>query len=307
MNQADKFLKREFLKNRRLIILSVTKRCNLRCRYCRTKDIWYDALGQKSKVVDIPDKKWDQILDIYQNANADEVLITGGEPTEYPLLKEFLYLLSENKIRFSLHTNGISKKWFDILNFFRNNNLHPDIHLSIELFDDLQKELRGGSNLPLQFIADVKKLGLLLELKINLHQRLLPYKDQLKENLYSWVKKGVGSIFFQTIVPVGKNFPKGLKIDKSFIPFLLELKKLKVEDLVLSKVIRKSAIGIDVIISFLEGTNLYKETAEKCNVCNQIIFINPDLKILNCKTLWERKKEVPCSKFFDFICCGFQP
>jgi len=154
--------------------------------------------------------------------------------------------------------------------------------------------------------ADVKKLGLLLELKINLHQKLLFYKNRLKENLYFWVEKGVDSIFFQPIVPIGRSFPHGLEIDKFFTPFLLELKKLKVEDPVLSKVIRKSAIGIDVIISLIEGTSLYKEVAEKCNVYNQITFIDPDLKILNCRTLWKRKKGIPCSKFFDFICCGFQ-
>lgn len=307
MRQSNRFFRREFLRDQKLVILSVTKRCNLCCQYCRTEDAWYDVLGQKSEIIDIPKRKWRQVLNICQNANAGEVLVTGGEPVEYPLLKEFLQFLSENKIRFSLHTNGISEKWFGILNFFRNNNLHPDIHLSIELFDDLQKELRSGSDLPLQFIADVKKSELLLELKINLHQKLLFYKDQLKENLYSWVERGVDSIFFQPIVPVGKNFPRGLEIDKSFILFLLELKKIKVEDPVLNKIIRKSTIGLDVIISFIEKTNLYKEVAEKCDAYNQIIFINPDLKILNCKTLWERERDVPCSKFFDFICCGFQP
>lgn len=307
MNQKDKFLKREFLENQKLVILSVTKKCNLCCQYCRTKDVWYDALGQKSETIDIPKTKWQRVLDICRDVNAGEVLVTGGEPAEYPLLKEFLYFLAENKINFSLHTNGISKKWFDILNFFQDNNFYPDIHLSVELFEGLQKEMRGGSNLPLQFITDVKKMGLLLELKVNLHQKLLPYKDQIKENLYSWAETGVDSIFFQPIAPVGKNFPKGLEIDKSFIPFLLELKKLKTEDPILSKVIRKSANGIDVIISFIEKTDLYKETADKCDVCNQIVFVNPDLKILNCKTLWERDPNVPCSSFFDFICCGFQP
>lgn len=307
MSQTNKYLKREFLEDQRLIILSITKRCNLCCRYCRVSDVWYDTLGQKSEKVDISKSKWREILDIYRNTNASEILITGGEPVEYSLLKEFLYFLSENKVRFSFHTNGISKKWVDILDFFRNNNFHPDIHLSTELFNDLQKELRSGSDLPLQFIADVKKLGLLVELKINLHQKLLSYKDRLKENLYSWIERGVDSMFFQPIAPVGRNFPPGLQIDKFFIPFLLELKKLKLEDPVLSRVIRKSAVRIDVIISLIEGTNLYKEVTEKCNVCSQIIFMDPSLKTLNCKTLWERKKNVPCSKFFDFICCGFQP
>lgn len=98
-----------------------------------------------------------------------------------------------------------------------------------------------------------------------------------------------------------------IKTLKGMPLLLLELKKLKIEDPILSKVIRKSASGIDIIISFIEKTDLYKETAKKCDVCNQIIFINPDLKILNCKTLWERERNAPCSKFFDFICCGFQP
>lgn len=305
MNQKTKYLKREFIEDQKLAILSVTKGCNLYCMYCRTNDRWYDALGQGSKIIDMPQEKWPALLSICKNTG--EVLITGGEPAEYPLLKDFLLFLKKNKIRFSIHTNGVSKKWPGVLSFLENNNLHPDIHLSTELFPDLQKEMRGGSNLPLQFIADVKELGLLLELKINLHQRLLSYKDRLKDNLYSWIERGADSMFFQPIAPVGKNFPIGLKIEKSFIPFLLELKRLKAEDPVLSKVIRKSEIGLDVIISFIEGTDLYKTMAEKCNACNQIVFIDPDLKTLNCKTLWEREEGAPCSKFFDFVCCGFQP
>src|SRR4030042_2500386 len=220
MNQLAKckYLKRDFLKEQKLIILSVTKRCNLCCKYCRTNDIWYDILGQKSEVLDLHKEKWTELLDIYHNKNAGEILITGGEPAEYPLLKDFLLFLNKNGIRFSIHTNGVSKKWSDILLFLKNNNLNPDIHLSIELFPELQKELRGGSDLPLKFIANVKKLGLLLELKINLHQKLLSYKNQLENSLYFWIDKGVNSMFFQPIVPVGNNFPTRLKLDKSFIP-----------------------------------------------------------------------------------------
>jgi MoaA/NifB/PqqE/SkfB family radical SAM enzyme len=302
--QTIKYLKREFINNQKLVILSVTKRCNLCCIYCRTNDKWYDSLGQGSKAIDLPKEKWPELLRVCKNVA--EVLITGGEPVEYPQLKELLLFLSENGIRFSIHTNGISEKWHDILSFLKNNNLHPDIHLSIELFPDLQKKMRG-CDLPLQFIADVKKLGLLLELKVNLHQQLLPYKDKIKDNLYYWAEKGVDSIFFQPIASVGENFPAGLEIKKSFIPFLLELKRLKSEDPILKRVIRKSEDGLDVIVSLIEKTDLCKKMADKCNACNQIIFIDPDLKLLNCKTLWGRKEGVPCSKFFDFICCGFQP
>lgn len=304
--EKSKYLQRSFLEKQRLIILSITKRCNLCCKYCRTNDIWYDVLGQKSGVLDLHREKWTEILDIYRSEDAGEILITGGEPTEYSLLEDFLIFLDKNRIRFSIHTNGISKKWPDIFSFLKKNNLVPDIHLSTELFPELQKELRSDSELPLEFIADVKKLGLLLELKINLHQKLLPYKNQLKDNLYFWINRGVDSIFFQPIVPVGKNFPSGLEIDKNFISFLLKLRELKIKDLTLNKVIRNSAVGLDVIISFIEGVDLYRRVAEKCNVYNQIIFINPDLKILNCKSLWDKKKNVPCSKNFDFICCGFQ-
>lgn len=302
--QTTKYLKREFIDNQKLIILSVTKRCNLCCIYCRTNDKWYDSLGQGSKIVDLPKQKWPELLNICKSAA--EVLITGGEPVEYPQLKEFLIFLSKNGIRFSIHTNGVSDKWHDVLPFLKNNNLHPDIHLSVELFPELQKKMRG-CDLPLKFIAEVKKAGLLLELKINLHQQLLPYKNQLKDNLYSWIEKGADSMFFQPIAPVGENFPNGLKIEKSFIPFLAELKRLKSEDPVLRRVIRKSEAGLDAIISLVEKTDFCRTMADQCTAYNQIIFIDPDFKILNCKTLWGREKGVPCSKFFDFICCGFQP
>lgn len=306
MNQlASKYLKRDFLAEQKLIILSVTKRCNLCCKYCRTNDVWYDTLGQKSAALDLSKRKWPKLLDIYRNANAGEILITGGEPAEYPLLKEFICFLNENKIRFSIHTNGISKKWSDILSFLKNNNFRPDIHLSTELFKELQSEMRG-CELPLQFIANVKSLGILLELKVNLHQLLLPYFNQLKKNLYFWVKKGVDSIFFQPIAPLGSHFPIGLELDKSFIPFLLKLKQLKSKDPILNKIIRKSEVSFDTIISLIEGSDLYKEVAKKCNACNQIIFLDPNLKMLNCRSLWDRDKDASCVDIFDFICCGFQ-
>ncbi|MEK7501346.1 MAG: hypothetical protein AAB629_00300, partial [Patescibacteria group bacterium] len=183
---------------------------------------------------------------------------------------------------------------------------HPDIHLSTELFPNLQREIRG-CKLPMQFIADVKRQKMLVEIKVTLHQKLLPYLDQLKENLYFWVEKGVDSMFFQPVALVGSQFPTGLELNNDFIPFLLKLKELKKDDRVLSKAIRKSEIGLDVIVSFLKKTNLYKREANKCKACTQIIFLNPDLTVLNCKTLWGREMGVPCADFFDFICCGFQP
>ncbi|TFG35287.1 MAG: radical SAM protein [Parcubacteria group bacterium] len=308
MNQLSKskYFKRDFLNNQKLIILSVTKRCNLRCRYCRTNDAWYDALGQKSAVLDLSKEKWAKLLDVYRSANVGEILITGGEPAEYPLIKEFIFFLSENKIRFSIHTNGISKKWSGIFIFLKKNNLQPDIHLSTELFEETQREMRG-CELPIQFITKAKKLGILLELKINLHQLLLPHLDQLRANLYSWRGKGVDSIFFQPIAPLGNDFPTGLELDNSFVSFLLKLKQLKSEDPILKKIIRKSEIGLDTIISFIDGSSLYKKVAKKCNVYNQIIFLDPNLQMLNCKSLWDREKNASCVDIFDFICCGFQP
>lgn len=300
---TNEYLTRKFITNQKLVILSVTKRCNLRCVYCRTKDKWYDALGQNSLAVDLAENRWKELLNFCREAG--EVLITGGEPTEYPLIKEFISFLNNKKIRFSFHTNGVSNKWFDILKYLREYNLKPDIHLSIELFEDLQKELKGAE-LPLQFIKEAKNLNLKIELTIVLHQKLLPYLDQLKENLLSWIDNGVDSIFFQPIASVGTHFPLELEISESFIPFLERLKLLKIKNPILSKAIRNSKTFFDIIISLIERTNLYRKVALRCRMYDQIIFLNPDLKLFTCKTLWKRKKGVSCSEFFDFICCGFQ-
>lgn len=304
MTHSTEYLKREFIEKKKLVILSVTKRCNLCCKYCRTKDRWYDALGQKATTVDLHKEDWVKVLDICRNAG--EILITGGEPAEYPLITEFMSFLTANQIRYSIHTNGTSKKWSTILAYCRENNLRPDIHLSTELFPALQKEIRG-CKLPLQFIINAKKQKMLVEIKVTLHERLLPYLNRLERNLRSWVGRGIDSMFFQPVALVGNQFPTGLELKKDFIPILLKLKELKAKDRVLGKIIRKSETGFDIIISLLEGTDLYKKEANKCRACNQIIFLNPDLTIMNCKTLWGRARKLPCSEFFDFICCGFQP
>jgi hypothetical protein len=39
----------------------------------------------------------------------------------------------------------------------------------------------------------------------------------------------------------------------------------------------------------------------------KIIFLDTDLNIKNCKTVWSRDLNKKCSEFFDFICCWFQP
>ena len=301
-----KYLRRDFLDSQRLMILSVTKRCNLRCLYCRPNNSkWYDVLSQNAHHTDFQKENWNKLLDICQKFNIGEITLTGGEPLEYPLLSELLLFLNSHNIRFSVHTNGCSKNWPDLLDFLVRYNITLNVHLSTELFVKLQKDLRG-TFLPINFIHKIVDNNMNVELKITLHKMLIPYLDKIQNNLYFWINTGIKSIRFQPIVPVGSKFPDGLELDCSFIPFLEELKWLKNNDHLLHKMIRNSPRSFEAVISLLNNSELPKGLVENCNIVDKILFINTDFKISNCKTLWGKKNDASCSDVFDMVCCGFQ-
>jgi MoaA/NifB/PqqE/SkfB family radical SAM enzyme len=76
MNKKIELLKRDFLKDKKLVILSLTKRCNLLCKYCRTSKNWYDTLSQHVNDIDLSKDKWEEIKQFYYENNIAEILLT---------------------------------------------------------------------------------------------------------------------------------------------------------------------------------------------------------------------------------------
>lgn len=307
MNNNDlNHLKRIFLKEEKIIILSVTKRCNLCCVYCR-KDAnsWYDNLSKNSDSLDLPKSKWDELVEVCRKNNIADILLTGGEPFEYPLIKEFCLFLKDNNIKFSIHTNGVSPKAEDVLDFLLENKINPNIYISTEVFPEHQKLLRN-SPLAYKIIEKAVSGGLLVELKVVLNSLLLEKEKEILPALKSWVDKGITSIKFQPIVPVTDNaMINKLALDKNFIPLVEMLMNAQLNDETLKKVFRNTMQSHQALINYLSGFTPQGECFYKCEAFNKIIFITPDFNFLNCKSLWNKDENVSCDKLFDLVCCGF--
>jgi len=286
--------------NGRLLILSVTKCCNLACKYCKTgKDFIYDKLSSAANIVNFSKEDFPKIKDICLKFNIKEVTLTGGEPVEYPYLIDLMAFFQENQIRFSLHTNGTSKNWDKTIIFFKEHNLFPDIHLSTELLDDLQKDVRG-TYIPYALMQQLTDLGCNIELKVTIHQKFLPYTEQLPNILDKFIKAGINSIRIQPVFfPCGISSP--LKLNKSsslIFKKFLELKTISKYN----KFIRNSEESLLLTIEMLEADDISLVKKPTCVGKDKVIFMQPDGKTINCLELWGKKD---CTKEFDLVCCGF--
>lgn len=84
-------------------IVTLTRKCNLRCGFCFAQDVGYDDNDK----IDYENLK--KIVDLCVDARVKYILLSGGEPTLYPKVFDILqYIKSRtNKIQVAIATNGI--------------------------------------------------------------------------------------------------------------------------------------------------------------------------------------------------------
>lgn len=300
------YLERKNRFEKRLMILSVNRKCNLKCKYCRgNMDDWYDQLALKSKNAELPKELWHEVIRICEQINVGEIILTGGEPLLYRHLHEFSTFLNENQIRFQLHTNGLSKRGMEYLAFLKENELDPILNVSSEITMEMQERIRGGP-LPIKFIEKAIAFGFKTDIKIVLHQELLPLRMELSHILDWWKSVGVSSVRFQPVAPIEHIKMENLLLTSEFLPFLDEFVRIIEHDENLRGLIAHSVASIEGIRSQIVQSDFRMNLAKKCNIIDKMVFFNADLEYLNCKTLWSRLESENCTSIFDFICCGFQ-
>ena len=300
------YLRRSNHLEKRLMILSVNQKCNLKCTYCRgDMDDWYDRLALNSINKELPESSWGKLVQICSDINVDEILITGGEPLLYTHLHNLILFLHGAGIRCQIHTNGLSKRGMSFLSFFNDEQLRPLLNVSSELTEAMQKSVRG-CDLPLPFIKQATLLGYKVDIKVVLHQQLLPLKDELTEIIMWWKSTGVSTMRFQPVAPIDHLKMDHLLLTPAFIPFLDELQEIITLNDELKNFISHSAESIEGVKSQIMLSEFRLGLANRCSIINKMVFLNTDLEYLNCKTLWGRSEADSCEKVFDFLCCGFQ-
>lgn len=295
------YLQRNFMhKDGRLLILSVTKYCNMACKYCKpTPDFTYDRLSLPSSLIHLPKEDFFKIKEICSKKNVREVTLTGGEPVEYPYLLDLMIFLKENNIRFSLHTNGTSRNWASVVEFFKQNKFCPDIHISVELFDELQKEIRG-KDMPYDLIKDLVNVGCNIELKVTIHQKLLPWINKIENSLNDFMNCGVNSIRIQPVF-FPCNLVTPLRLNKSGAEIFSKFLEIK-KNSKYTNFIRNTDENLLLTIKMLQEDDISKIDKPSCVAKDKVVFMQPDGQQVNCLELWGKKD---CQKEFDLICCGF--
>ncbi len=135
----------------RYLILSLTCRCNLHCRYC------YQAAGPHG--LDMSETIVDQALNLADNGQPILIQISGGEPTLLPEIIERICNQSQlfkTRPHLALQTNG-TLLTPSLVRLFKKFNVR--IGVSIDGPPDIQEELRGQASATLQGLKLLEEAG----------------------------------------------------------------------------------------------------------------------------------------------------
>jgi SynChlorMet cassette radical SAM/SPASM protein ScmE len=88
------------MKTPKKMDITITSRCNLRCRYC------YHFESAEDSGEDLPLEEWLRLFEELNRCAVMNLILAGGEPFIREDLKEFIDGIVRNRMRFSLLSNG---------------------------------------------------------------------------------------------------------------------------------------------------------------------------------------------------------
>lgn len=96
--------------NDRFSIVLFTAGCSLQCDFCQNKELWDSSKGVEMSAEDI----------LKRISHYEDVVITGGEPTEQDDFINIIKALAKDGKKIVLYTNGLNaKKVMEALPFLR--------------------------------------------------------------------------------------------------------------------------------------------------------------------------------------------
>lgn len=106
----------------RYLLVSITTKCNLKCRHCYLGDV---------RASDMPLDVFEKVVEEFSQMGGIRMLISGGEPTLHPEFESFNNILTDKPFRKVLLTNGTTLS---------------DKHLPTLAFDEIQISIDGLAN-----------------------------------------------------------------------------------------------------------------------------------------------------------------
>jgi len=172
--------------------ICITGRCNLSCRYCFYAD-------EMSALKDLPKERWLSFFEEMGSLGVQRVTLSGGEAFTRPDIFELIDGLIDNKMRYSLLTNGtlITEETVEAFGVGKRRLRLDSIQFSI---DGSCAEVHDASRPPKSFDRALRALRLMKERAFPLAVRVTVNRYNLHdlENIARLLLEDVGLASFGT-------------------------------------------------------------------------------------------------------------
>ncbi len=87
--------------------ISVTDRCNMRCRYCMPREVFGSDFAFLSKVDILTYEEIDRLVGLFVSLGVEKIRLSGGEPLLRKDLHELITMLAIRDVEIAMTTNGV--------------------------------------------------------------------------------------------------------------------------------------------------------------------------------------------------------
>lgn len=201
------------------IIIEVTTKCNLGCKYCYHNcdscgnDIYLDLLKEIIKKIKIVKKEC-------------QVILTGGEPLCCTDISSILVELKRNDVESIIYTNGLSLS-DEMLDHFKNNGVKK-IQVSLDGLNEQTNRLRNLTQEMVERIRNnIVKASIYKEFSVDISCVLSYVNYQQIGVLLDFAKENDAGVVFSFLSPEGKASESEMLPDSKHVgETLLKLDKL---------------------------------------------------------------------------------
>ena len=203
-------------KNNRRIYIKVTNQCNKQCSFCYYHgDTKEPGCIELNTVREIIDKE----QDTHEDTKLMRIILTGGEPTLCPHLKEILeYLTGLQRSQVVIETNGTNfdnPEFLELLDMFKEGSYH---YLKIAMNNELLDSTPDFREKIIKFIHFAKENGI----RFILNARYTSEEDGIK--LKTFIEENdlgpaYGEVFYYPIH--GYNFYRDGTLPTFGFPFII--------------------------------------------------------------------------------------
>ena len=155
------------MRTPRTVDIAITGRCNLRCAYCS------HFSGDGDDQNDLPAEEWLEFFKELNRCSVMDVVLQGGEPFLREDIREILHGVVENRMRFSVLTNG-TLITPDLSDFVSQTNRCNGIQVSIDGSVPITHDaFRGKGNFykAIKGIEHLKKTNVPTTVRVTIHKK----------------------------------------------------------------------------------------------------------------------------------------